>query len=215
MDGFPDDLNFSPLDWPAGAREPRPGDLNYFVPQGFGLGGPAIIRPYGGPPQPSYYGFHEPQVHPFRNAPTTEPAGGTLYFDDNVTGEELNAALGVLHVFGTKDYAAFARSSINPIEEHYLDQVRFVSHMALKGLFGIDGDAAMPSQNLEIPQAAAAFVAAQKAKWNDGSVYSAKLAGSAGGDGDWAKESLAFGFTVENSYWGVYRIWSRAWLVTK
>ena len=36
-----------------------------------------------------------------------------------------------------------------------------------------------------------------------------------GGDGDWAKESLCFGLMVENGYQGVYRIWSRAWLVTK
>jgi hypothetical protein len=34
-----------------------------------------------------------------------------------------------------------------------------------------------------------------------------------GGDGERAKESLAFGFMVENAYYGVYRIWSRAWLV--
>jgi hypothetical protein len=27
--------------------------------------------------------------------------------------------------------------------------------------------------------------------------------------------AVAFGFMVENEYQGVYRIWSRAWLVTK
>ena len=26
---------------------------------------------------------------------------------------------------------------------------------------------------------------------------------------------MAFGFLVENSNWGVYRVWSRPWLVTK
>ena len=36
-----------------------------------------------------------------------------------------------------------------------------------------------------------------------------------GGDGDWAKEELAFGCMVENVDLGIYRIWSRAWLVTK
>ena len=59
------------------------------------------------------------------------------------------------------------------------------------------------------------FVAAQKLKWNDNYTFSGKLRGAAGGDGDWAKESLAFRFHVENCYWGVYRMWSRPWLVTK
>lgn len=36
-----------------------------------------------------------------------------------------------------------------------------------------------------------------------------------GGDGEWARESLAFGFLVENQYHSIYRIWTRAWLVTK
>jgi hypothetical protein len=34
-------------------------------------------------------------------------------------------------------------------------------------------------------------------------------------DGDWAKESLCFGFMMENEYHGICRIWTRAWLVTK
>jgi hypothetical protein len=211
MDGFPDDLHLSAPDWPPNCREPRPGDLQFFLPQGFGLGGPAIITPYSGPPQPSYYGFHEAQAHPFLNAPPTESASGTLYFDDNVTADELNAALGVIGVFATKDYVAYSKSSVDPLQERYLDQVRLVSKMALASMFGARRDEPTPHQTLDIPQAAAAFVAAQKAKWNDTS----KLAGAAGGDGDWAKESLAFGFHVENTYWGVYRIWSRAWLVTK
>ncbi len=41
------------------------------------------------------------------------------------------------------------------------------------------------------------------------------IRGSFGGDGDWAKEALCFGFMVENRAWAAFRIWSRAWLVTK
>jgi hypothetical protein len=44
---------------------------------------------------------------------------------------------------------------------------------------------------------------------------SAELSGTFGGDGDWAQESLCFGFMIENAYHGVYRMWSRAWLITK
>jgi hypothetical protein len=31
----------------------------------------------------------------------------------------------------------------------------------------------------------------------------------------WAKETLGFGLMVENAYQGVYRVWSRPWLMAK
>jgi hypothetical protein len=57
------------------------------------------------------------------------------------------------------------------------------------------------------------FIAAERERWGTG--MSSALRGTFGGDGDWAKESLCFGLMVENPYYGVYRVWSRAWLVTK
>lgn len=57
------------------------------------------------------------------------------------------------------------------------------------------------------------FVQSQQQVW--GIYNTSQLSGVMGGDGDWAKEALAFGLMVENAYHGVYRIWSRAWLVTK
>jgi len=47
MQGFPDDVSLSASDWPQSCREPRPGDLHVFIPQGFGLGAPAIGRMAG------------------------------------------------------------------------------------------------------------------------------------------------------------------------
>ena len=38
-------------------------------------------------------------------------------------------------------------------------------------------------------------------------------AGAAGGDGEYAREALAFGLLTERP--GVYRVWGRAWLVEK
>jgi hypothetical protein len=215
MSGFPEEIRLSQPDWPEHCEGPRPGDLRSFVPQGFGLGAPAIITPYGGPPQGGYYGFHEAQAHPFLNAPVTESAGGTLYFDDDASIETLTAALRLMGVYQTEDYVAFAASSAEPLKERYLDQLRLVSHAALASLFQASVTESPPKQSLNVLHAVAAFVTAQKAKWNDRYVFSAKLSGTAGGDGDWAKESLGFGFYVENTYWGVYRVWSRAWLVTK
>ena len=215
MSGFPEEIRLSPPEWPEQCEGPRPGDLQLFVPQGFGLGAPPIVTPYGGPPQGGYYGFHEAQAHPFLNAPLTESAGGTLYFDDNVSTETLTAALQLMGVYWTEDYIAFAASSADPVKERYLDQLRLISRGALSALFRASATEPPPKQTLNVPDAVVAFVTAQKARWNDTYAFSSKLAGSAGGDGDWAKESLAFGFCVENTYWGVYRVWSRAWLVTK
>jgi hypothetical protein len=214
MEGFPDQVPLCARDWPATCREPRPGDLQFFIPQGFGIGAPAIITPYGGPPKETFYGFHEGQAHPFLNAPPTESVGGTLYFDDNISIETLTAALPAMGIYQTLDFVAFGESSTNP-EEPYLDQLRLVSRMALLSIFGATISAPPPKQTLNMLQATLAFVSAQKARWDDGSTFSSKLSGLAGGDGDWAKESLAFGFHVENTYWGIYRVWSRAWLVTK
>lgn len=215
ISGFPEEIRLSPPEWPAQCEGRRPGDLQSFVPQGFGLGAPLVITPYGGPPQGGYYGFHEAQAHPFLNAPATESAGGTLYFDDNASTETLTTALQLMGVYRTDDYVAFAASSAEPVTDRYLDQLRLVSRAALSSLFRASATEPPPKQTLNIVDGVTAFVTAQKAKWNDHYAFSAKLAGLAGGDGDWAKESLAFGFHVENSYWGVYRVWSRAWLVTK
>jgi hypothetical protein len=211
MDGYPEALLLSPPDWPERSRDPRPGALEFFTPQGFGLGAPAIILPYGGPPQDSYYGFDTPQIHPFLNAPTTEPCGGTLYFDEYAEPEGLAAVLQLFGVRRTKDYAAFAANSADPRSEHYLDQLRIVSKSALDSLFRASSAMPFPAQTLDVAGAVIGFVAAQKVKWDDAWA----LAGTLGGDGDWAKESLSFGLHVENSYWGVYRVWSRPWLVTK
>jgi hypothetical protein len=215
MEGFPDEVTLCALDWPATCRGPRPGNLDDFIPQGFGLGTPAIITPYGGQPSSDYYEFQPHQAHPFHDAPLTESAGGTLYFDESTPVEMLTAVLQTMAVYQTTDYVAFGKIGNDSQTERYLDQMRIVSHLALASVFGTTAGEPTPKQSLNIVDAAVAFVADQKAKWNDGSTFTSKLSGKAGGDGDFAKESLAFGFHVENTYWGVYRIWSRAWLVTK
>jgi hypothetical protein len=189
-DDFPDDVRLSAADWPQNGRDP--GDLQIFVPQGFGLGAPAVITPYGGPPQQGYYGFHEAQAHPFLNGPLTESACGTLYFDDNVSPETLQDTLGLMGVYQIHDYAAFGNSSNDSVNDRYLDQMRLVSHSAPASMFGATMTEPLPKQILHMPAAVCAFVSAQKLKRND----SSRLAGTAGGDGDWAKESLAFGFHV-------------------
>ena len=205
-------------DWPGRPLPMLPGDLSRMVPQGLGLGVPLIVTPYGTGPSAGFYALDQPSGDPFHGAPTQEPCGGLLYFDDGVDLGHLRGALAVIGVHtGRRDFAVFAGRSEDAVAERYLDQVRIVSKAGLSHFFDVDRDAkALPDQPIGLGDYVETFIAAQKAKWNDPEyAYSRSLGGTLGGDGDWAKESLAFGFFVENTPWGVYRLWSRPWLVTK
>jgi len=114
----------------------------------------------------------------------------------------------------TTSYAVFAAESADPPRDRYLAQIRIVEFggMNLFGAVPDPGDTPY-QQQLNVGDLILAFLAAQRAEWGTG--MSSQLRGTLGGDGDWAKESLAFGFMVENASNGVYRLWSRPWLVTK
>ena len=204
-------------DWPGRELPVHPGDLSRAVPQGLGLNVPIMITPYGVGPDLGYYGLDQPSTDPFHGAPTQEACGGLLYFDDDVDIAMLRNALVVIGVhMPRKDYAVFAAEAKDPLAERYLDQVRIISKGALGNFFAVGEEArALPDQELTLGEYIDHFIAEQKEKWSDGYAFSGKLRGTLGGDGDWAKESLAFGFFVENTYWSVYRLWSRPWLVTK
>ena len=212
--GFPAALTISEPRWPGLPSDPQPGDLSRFVAQGFGLGAPPIVTPYGAP-EGSYYGFDPSAADPIHAAPRTDGNGGTLYFDGKVREDVFRAATCALGILPIASYAVFSASSRNPVEERFLDQLRFVSVAALHALYRVADDVVMPEQAVDATTAGWAFIEAQRAKWNDGHAYSQKLSGTAGADGDWAKETLGFGLHVENSYWRVFRIWSRPWLMTK
>jgi hypothetical protein len=204
-------------DWPGRPLPIAPGDLTRFLPQGLGLDVPVIITPYGIGPDQGFYGLDRPSSDPLHAAPTQEACGGVLYFDDNVAFEQLRAALDVIGVHTQReDYAVFGAIADDPVSQRFLHQVRIISKSALAHFFEADPEAkALPKQPLTLGAFIESFIDFQRALWNDGYAFSGKLRGTLGGDGDWAKESLAFGFLVENTYWGAYRLWSRPWLVTK
>jgi hypothetical protein len=216
-----------PADWPgiAGATKPpvMPGDLTQFIPSGFGGGVPVVMRPWDKlesvDQQQSYYGFDAPQADPVRGAPSSDSSGGCLYFNDSVATADLLTALRVVGAYeALDDYVVFGRESEDPQTDRYLDQIRIVQRGALGHLFGVPQEVwqAVPKPSAPLGELVTTFVEKQRQKWNDAEyAYSSRLAGAMGGDSDWAKESLAFGFLMENQYWQVMRIWSRAWLVTK
>ena len=209
-----------PADWPGRALPVMPGDLTGFMPQGLGLAAPLVLRPWDNlealAARRDYYGFDRPDGHPMRSAPSTEPAGGLVYFDHDVPPEDLNAVLRVIGVRDAEtDFVVFAATAEDAVAERYPDQIRIMTVAALSGVFGAtrEGGVPRPDEPITIGALMHRFVELQRERWGTG--YSAELSGTLGGDGDWAKESLAFGLMVENTYWGVYRLWSRPWLVTK
>ncbi len=99
-------------------------------------------------------------------------------------------------------------------------QMRIVTSSALYLMYrAIDdaGSRAFPEQELTLREALWAFIEHEKERWGTSFTQDEEkgLMGLFGGDGDFAREQLAFGFMIENGDTGVYRIWSRAWLVTK
>jgi hypothetical protein len=221
MDELEDLVDFSPEEWPGVQLDVQPGDLSRFAAQGIALAGPPPAMPWDDPAaaeqRADYYAAQARAADPFLNAPITRPCGGTVYFDGDVEPDDLRALLRLLHVYGPeKQYAAFLGYAENTEEEGYVVQIRIVNRFGLRFRFRAIGSEeydAFPEQPLSIEELVLGFVRHQQETWGIG--MDGRLQGAMGGDGDYAREALAFGFMVENDYHGIYRIWSRAWLVTK
>lgn len=209
----------APAVWPGAELAAQPGDLSLFAPMGNGLGAPPVMMPWDDlgsvMSRGAYYGFHPHTGHPFTDAPITESGGGMIYFDDRCRQADIEAMYRLMEVYGkVTDYAAFVQESNDP-QDRYLTQLRIVSGGALSYLFQVPDtpeSKALREQPLSVGELLWKFI-----EWHvqecDAGRYS--VDGTLGGDGDWAKESLCFGFMVENQYHAIYRIWTRAWLVTK
>lgn len=220
-------VRISPAVWPGAAGtdaaepEVQPGNLDLWLPQGIGLDVPPVFMPWDDLEsvmnRGNYYGLQSTTRHPILDAPRTGAAGGVVYFRGDPPTDEVAALLALLEVqTRNRHYAVFLAEATSPERENFLTQVRIVSRFALKYAFGVLSNAdyeAFPEQPLDVGELIARFLADQQEIYGTG--YSDGLRGAMGGDGDWAKETLAFGFAVENEYQGVYRLWSRAWLVTK
>lgn len=186
-----------------------PADLTMFAPHGNGV-----------------YGHQEGMINPLKTAPPQDAIGGFLHFGNGVLREEFDALMSITGVCSRweqenghqrRDYAVFYDESDNPRKDGYLSQVRIVSKFALRFMFRTLTEAqyhSFPDQELSMSDALWGFMQSEKHKYGT-DFGGAKLSGKFGGDDDFAQEELCFGFMVENNYHHVYRIWSRAWLVTK
>lgn len=203
-----DKVRVSPPIWPDHKLDVQPGDLTKSVPYGNGV-----------------YGYQDRKgSNPFTSAPSQEACGGVIYFGNEVTKADFTALMRIMevqpkHVVNpSKDFAVFTAESNQPGKDGYLVQMRVVSKFGLRFMFGALTDAEyekFPEQELTIVDALWSFIEKERKRWGTSWMDDKGLGGKFGGDGYFAQEELAFGFMLENDYHHVYRIWSRARLVTK
>jgi hypothetical protein len=206
-----------PLDWPGPEAPVHFGTDPRVFPMGFGSRG-GVMLPWDSPQdvleRRDYYAFRPHSLDPYAEAPWTEAAGGVVYFDAEDTEQsDIEAMLRLLEVqrLSTK-YGVFLREAEEPLREGFLVELRIYTTNALDRIAPGTRDSA-EEQPVTVGDLIWRFITEQQERWGLG--YSWELSGTFGGDGDWAKEALAFGFLVENQDLGIYRLWSRAWLVTK
>ncbi len=186
----------------------QPGDLS-------------IVAPYGS----GVYGYQaKKESNPFKNAPPQEACGGTIYFENNIKIDDLEALMRISGVPSASDsdrpndFAVYIDESSQPGSDGYIAQLRIVSRFGLRFMFDALNDCEynnFPNQELSITEVIWSFIKYEDSRWGTSWARPNKLIGLFGGDGDNAFEALSFGFMIENSYFDIYRIWSRAWLVTK
>jgi hypothetical protein len=163
-------------------------------------------------------GKSENDLNPFQAVASDTSIGGFLHFGNRINEISLRTLLNIAEVhLDSRDYAIFRHESENPKDDGYLIQMRLVSKFALQYLFRSITEEEyrkFKDQKKTFLNTCWDFIEEERDKY--GTLFGhPKLAGALGGDGHYAQEGLAFGFMVENSYHRVYRIWSRAWLVTK
>lgn len=211
-------VRLSPPVWPAKRVRIQPGDLARFAPMGRGRVGPVaagLADTGSGHDDSDVFSLTAHRSDPLLNAPITEPSGGTLYLDGQPDQDDLAAALrllGIPHDAG--DYAAFLGHSKKPAEECYVTQLRIVRRAALAALYGALSTKELqsfPQQRLMAGDLIFKFIETEQGTWGAG--LSAKLRDRFGRSSPRFRPTLAFGLMVENAFYGVYRVWSRAWLL--
>lgn len=205
-----DKIQISPSTWPNGDPKIQPGDLSVFAPTGDGV-----------------YGYQgQNRINPFKVAPPLEESGGVIYFGNEINKADFEALMRIMGVQPghavkpAQDFAVFATESHDPKNDGYLAQVRVVSKFGLRFMFGALTDAeyeSFPEQKTTIVETLWSFIQHERERWGTSFWQDREkgLQGLFGGDGNYAREELSFGFMLENGYYRVCRIWSRAWLVTK
>lgn len=205
-----DKVRISPPIWSDHKLDIQPGDLSKFAPYGNGV-----------------YGYQDSKgSNPFTSAPPQEACGGIIYFGNGVSKKDFEALMCIMevqHSYVVKplnDFAVFTAESNQSGKDGYLAQMRIVSKFGLRFMFNALTEAEyekFPEQEMTTIEALWSFIQNERERWGTSFQQDGNkgLQGLFGGDGNFAREELSFGFMLENNYYNIYRIWSRAWLVTK
>src|SRR6202008_1086181 len=197
---------YSPL-WPARILVVQPGALQLFAPAGFA----ALVL--GAGRLPGREGRGNRPAAPVRAAPLTEPAGGAVYIQGQPAPADVAGLMRLLRVdAAAADYAAFVAHAADPLEERYLTQLRLIRAPALVGIYQAlspDETRLFPDQRLTIGELVPAFIADEQQRWSARPPQPSTIEP----EEPQGEQALAFGFLVENAHYGVYRLWSRVWLL--
>ena len=193
--------------WPGRTLAVQPGDLRLFAPSGI------VDLDLRGGGLPRHHNYSNRPADPLRAAPLTEPAGGAVYIQGQPTAADIAGLMRLLRVeTAAADYAAFLARARDPLEDRYLTQLRLIRVPALVGIYQAlspDETRLFPDQRLTIGELIPAFIADERRRWDARPLQPSK---AEPGEPP-LQQALAFGFLVENAHYGVYRVWSRVWLV--
>jgi hypothetical protein len=192
--------------WPGRTLAIHPGDLRLFAPSGI-----ADLDPTGG--LPPHHSYRNRPADPLRAAPLTEPAGCAVYIQGQPAAADLAGLMRLLRVeAAAADYAAFLVRARDPLEDRYLTQLRLIRVPALVAVYQAlspDEMRLFPDQRLTIGDVIPGFIADERQRWDARPLQPSTDEPG----GPRLQQALAFGFLVENAHYGVYRVWSRVWLV--
>jgi hypothetical protein len=135
---------------------------------------------------------------------------GLMYFDTlRYSRDRLEAVLALLDVPNTKHYTAYSLRS-NDLDQGFVTQTRFVSDLAMEYYFRVNGEGESEreqgEQAADIHEAFVSFVESEIQDFGSEGRLCKHLGIEVPFDGSFG---LGFGFMIENSYWRIYRIWSR------
>lgn len=166
----------------------------------------------------SLYDFQELKYNPIKDAPIYEECGGILFFPNNIQKKDFLALCRIWDIFDrNNDYSIFRCKSENASKDKFLEQLRIVHKFGLRFFYQSISEQEYDSfeeQLISIPECLWEFIQEQNLIWGT-SMGNDNINRVFGGDDYWELEKLCYGFIIENSYYNIYRIWSRCWLVTK
>jgi hypothetical protein len=187
-------INFSPPVWPGKEDlTPQPGDLTKFMPNGYNC-------------DEDFFGEKK---NPFVRMPSAERVGGAICFDSDVYRKDKKAFMLFMKAFGmweNKKFVAFIKEENDYSHTYCAKQMRLVSDFALQYAFKAIGEKeynSFPEQKVTMAEAFWAFLQEETRGCDPPKNVSP------------GKTTIimvippSIGIMVENSYHGIYRIWSR------